>query len=104
MLINLTPHELKIHGGEGVVSLPPSGQIARCSVTCSPVGEHDGVPLSRSETGAVEGLPEPQDGVIYVVSMVVRSAVPGRTDVASPGALLRDAEGRPIGCQGLVIN
>jgi hypothetical protein len=68
------------------------------------VGEHDGLPLYQAEFGEVEGLPEPAEGVLYVVSMLVRQAVPERTDVASPGELVRDEQGRVIGCRGLNVN
>jgi len=32
-----------------------------------------GFPLSRQEFGAVEGLPEPKEGVFYIVSTLVES-------------------------------
>jgi len=54
--------------------------------------------------GRVEGLPEPETGVLYLVSAVVRAAVPGRADVASPGDLVRDGEGNVIGCRHLILN
>lgn len=62
------------------------------------------MPLSRTSYGAVEGLPEPKAGVIYIVSALVRAAVPGRLDVASPGELVRDAAGAVVGCKGLSVN
>ena len=77
---------------------------ARCKTVNSPAGDADGVPLSRVSYGTVEGLPEPAEGTLFVVSALVRSAVPGRSDVASPGDLVRDAGGNVIGCRGLVIN
>jgi hypothetical protein len=100
-LVNLTPHAIVIAGG---VTLPPSGAVARCSTLNTPAGEHAGVPLSRVTYGAVEGLPAPAEGVLYVVSGLVRAAVPLRLDVASPGDLVRDASGAVVGCRGLVVN
>ena len=70
----------------------------------NPAGEFEGIPLARTAFGAVEGLPGPVEGVVYVVSALVRSAVPGRCDVTSPGDLVRDSEGRVVGCRGLVVN
>ena len=103
-IINLTPHILNIHTPSGVVNVPPSGSVARCAVSSETVGEHEGIPLLRSSMGEVTGLPSPEPGVLYVVSMVVRGAVSERSDIASPGALVRNEAGQPCGCQGLVIN
>lgn len=99
--VNLTPHAVVVVGGP---TLPPSGSVARCSSTSVPAGEHGGVALSRVSFGAVEGLPDPEEGVLFVVSALVRAAVPGRSDVASPGDLVRDAAGAVVGCRNLVVN
>jgi len=103
--VNLTPHNIVIHGASGYnVCVMPHGTVARCAVTSKPAGEHKGVPLCVIEVGEVEDLPEPEEGTMYITSMVVRQAVPHRKDVASPGVLLRDDDGAPIGCKVLVIN
>ena len=99
--VNLTPHVLNVVGGP---SLPPSGAVARCASTTVEAGVVDGVALYRVQFGAVQGLPEPVEGTIYVVSALVRGAVPTRLDVASPGELVRGADGQPVGCRGLAIN
>jgi hypothetical protein len=99
--VNLTPHAVVIVGGP---SLPPSGSLARCAQVAAPAGEHAGVALSRVAFGAVEGLPEPEPGVVFVVSALVRAAVPHRSDVASPGDLVRNEAGQVVGCRNLVVN
>lgn len=99
--VNLTPHAVVVVGGP---TLPPSGSVARCASASVPAGEHGGVALSRVTFGAVEGLPDPEAGVVFVVSALVRAAVPGRSDVASPGDLVRDAAGAVVGCRNLVVN
>ena len=68
------------------------------------VGEHDGVVLYRQSFGAVDGLPVPAEGTMYVVSLLVRQAAPDRADLASPGELVRDNAGQPTGCKGLAVN
>jgi hypothetical protein len=106
-LVNLTPHTISIISSEGgsSVAVAPSGSVARCATKSVPAGVlHGGVALSRVEYGAVEGLPEPTPGTVFVVSALVRAAVPHRQDVASPGDLVRGADGQPVGCRGLVIN
>ena len=104
-IVNLTPHELRLTDEHGhlVATVPPSGTVARVRTSAVRVGEFEGVPLFRTEYGAVEGLPEPVPGTIYVVSAMVRShpQVSGRGDVFSPGKLLRDEQGRVIGAIGL---
>jgi len=107
-IVNLTPHEIVVHyteeGDHVSLHIPPSGDVARVSITSREVGEFDGIPLSRTETGEVKGVPNPQEGVLYLVSAIVRGLLPERKDVASPGPLVRDENGQPIGCQGLVVN
>ena len=100
--LNLTPHKLNIHN-ERVLrfSIEPSGDVARVAVEYKLKGYIDGVPIYEAEYGDVEGLPDPQRGVLYIVSSLVKAAVPDREDVLSPGELIRDEDGRPIGCRGL---
>ena len=104
---NLTPHTLNIFDAAGEVELtqiaPTSGEIARVSVEYVRAGELSGLPAFRASYGDVTGLPEPADGVAYIVSGLVAAApgVAGREDVFAPGELVRDAKGRPIGCKGL---
>ena len=51
--------------------------------------------------GEVVDLPEPQEGTIYVVSMLVAARAVGRNDLVSPGRQLRNEAGQVIGCAGL---
>lgn len=106
MLVNLTPHALNIYdGSEIVAALPPSGQVARVSMETRRLPVTDGdVPFYKIQAGDVTGLPAPISGTVFVVSALVRLAVPDREDVASPGDLVRNEAGQPVGCQGLVLN
>lgn len=99
-LINLTPHAIHLPG----ITLPPAAAPARCSEVTAPVGEFAGVPLVRKTYGVVIGLPDPQPDTLYVVSLMVRAACPERSDLASPGDLLRDSEGKVTGAANLVVN
>lgn len=98
--VNLTPHAIQI---VGLAAIPSSG-VARCEVTSTLFGGHGGAVLIRAAYGAVVGLPDPVDGVMYIVSALVRAAVPARDDVASPGDLVRDSDGNITGCKNLVVN
>ena len=65
------------------------------------LGDDEGlIELYKPTYGEVMGLPDPKPNTVYVVSGMVNSATPERTDVVSPGEQLRDEEGRPIGCIG----
>lgn len=101
--INLTPHTLNLFNAQGeVLTLPPSGNVARVAETRTPAGEIDGIPVDTVGFGEVTGLPDPQEGVTFIVSALVAGAVPFvRTDVVSPGAPVRDEQGNIIGAKGL---
>ena len=105
-LVNLTPHPITI----GTVTVPPSGTVARVSVTREQVGvipleDGSAIPMFETHFGEVSGLPLP-DGKVFIVSAMVRThpSLSERLDVASPGQLVRDDAGRVIGCDGLDLN
>ena len=99
MFVNLTPHQ--IDEQTTGLSIPPSG-IARINMRSRIIDTVDGVPLFHScYVGNLEGLPEPVEGTIYIVSALALNAVPAeRTDVVAPGDVVRDDKGRVIGCKG----
>ena len=107
-IINLTPHELNLMpaGPTGpVVTIPPSGQVARCAtyrvqadtVTVDGIS----VPVNQTRFGEVDNLPEPQPDTIYIVSALTAQAVPERSDVFVVDDAVRDEQGRIIGCRAL---
>lgn len=114
-LINLTPHDVRIFAADGkteLVTVPPSGTVARVAVTRHETGVVPidaerplaGIPVIVGSYGTVENLPSPVTGTIYIVSSLVRQSVPTRRDVLSPGELIRDERGQPTGCRGLEAN
>ena len=100
-LVNLTPHTLNIHSSNNVTDIAPSGEIARVTTSYNHTNTVAGINVYSCVYGNVSGLPEPQENKIFVVSGVVKSAVPERTDVMAPGELIRNESGKPIGCNGL---
>ena len=108
MIINATPHTITIVSKKGVEQdsrkqflaetvevvrdIAPSGILPRVSMSNSPAGEIDGIPVESVIYGEIEGLPEYQEGVYYIVSGLVAAAAArvGRTDCLAPGALVRD--------------
>ena len=107
-IVNLTPHVLNFmpEGPDGpTVTIPPSGQVARCAVDRVQVGTVtvDGItiPVNCTQFGAVTGLPDPQPDTIFVVSALVAQAVPDRSDVFIVDDAVRDDQGRIIGARAL---
>lgn len=108
---NLTPHNIHIicpNGGK--MNIPPSGPPARCTQNSIFFGDFDveGAMISFTHTtyGDVIDLPEPEDNTVIVVSAMVANHpdLQSRADLAYPGILVRDEEGRIIGCESLNTN
>ena len=90
MIINATPHVITIVSKQGVEQdskrqflaesveiikeIPPSGILPRVSMSSSFTGEIDDIPIESVAYGEIEGLPEYQEGVYYVVSGLVAAA------------------------------
>lgn len=100
--VNLTPHTINIIGAGS--SIEPSGSVARISQSREIVGIVEDILITALKTGTIQGLPLPRPGVLFIVSALVRKEVPERSDVLSPGDLVRDEQGHVIGCQGLDCN
>lgn len=105
-LINLTPHDIIIRLPDRDRVIPASGTVARVATSHELVGEIDGIPVSVQTFGQIEGLPEPRDGVFYIVSAIVLSAAKelGRTDVVAPDTAraIRNEAGQIVAVPGLV--
>jgi len=107
--VNLCPHLLRLRRNAANVAAEPDtndivvdsvkgfdGKPAPARVSTTPGGrlaDVNGVAAYGPTTfGVVEGLPEPQDGVVYLVSALVagRPEVAGRNDVFVPGTGPKD--------------
>ena len=102
-IMNLTPHRIDFVTADGspLMSIEPSGIIARVSVKTETIGEVAGIPVTKSVYSDVVDLPAPQDGTIYVVSSLVAQRCVGRNDIFIPNESVRDSEGKIIGCKSL---
>lgn len=101
-VFNFTPHPINILDSEGreLVTISPIGVVARLvAVTRRDTWIGD-IPTSRTVFGEPEGLPK-EDGDYYIVSQLVKSAFPERTDLLVPAEVVRDENGRIIGCRSL---
>jgi len=106
-LVNLTPHVVTIRGLNGETVVEPSRDQARVMTLVDAPGEFimvegNAIPVARLMLGDIIGLPDPEPGVLYLVSTVTAMRVRGvRNDVVAPGDLIRDDRGRPLACLGL---
>ena len=101
--VNLTAHAVLIAARlGGATSIPPSGQVARCTMNQTLAYWAEGVPVYSTEYGAIENLPEPEVGTVYIVSTLVAQAA-ARKDVVSPdrNAPLRRKDGKAVGVKAL---
>lgn len=65
------------------------------------------VPAVERRWGAVEGLPDPEDGVGYIVPMLVMAACPERRDLYSTdfgSGAVRNASGTVVGTRRLLCS
>lgn len=106
---NLTPHALSVKALDGAtVVIPPDERgAARVVFDRLPPEQTNiaGHAVQISVAGSpreIVGLPEPEEDVVLIVAKAVIDAAPAsRGDLMSPGRLLRDADGKVIGCDGL---
>lgn len=103
-LINMTPHVLNLIAADGsIVDVQPSGNIARVASSSAVVATINGINVTASTWGEVTGLPAAEEGVVLIVSRMVKDRVANRADVMVPGAPVRDADGKIIGANGLSL-
>jgi hypothetical protein len=108
-LMNLTPHAIRVRVNDNRDATPDPSDIvlepalapARVSVQTVQVGDVNGIPVVSSQYGDIVNLPDPVDGVVYIVSMLVaqKAALDGRSDVVSPNTApkqdIRYPDGHP---------
>lgn len=111
MILNLTPHPIRLYSNEredGIDDLEPhlrrviepEGKPARLAMV--ELGtQADGTELV--EYGHAHDLPPKRDGVQYVVSLVVALSLVtrGRSDLLVPYREVRNSTGTVIGCRQL---
>ena len=61
------------------------------------------IPVWTKEFGEVNDLPIYSFGIFYIVSQIVKSALPLRDDLLVPDDLIRDNVGNIIGCKSFSI-
>jgi hypothetical protein len=114
MIINCTPHNINVFDVDGnEIVIPPCGSVARCTEEYKPTVKTDNIQLYYAiygsvvlidEDGTEQKMPAYDGDTWYIVSRPVRMALFSRMDLLSPGELIRDGNGRVIGCKGFTTN
>lgn len=100
-MVNLTPHTINFITNGIKIAIEPSDEIARVTCTSKIVDIINEIPVTENEYGEVTGLPDPEEGTIYIVSSLVAQRCKDRNDVFIPSDSIRDEKGRIIGCKSL---
>ena len=107
-IVNLTPHDITvISQGKSIVfpKFPVSARVSsKTEVLTHFYTPEMSIPLTQVVFGELEGLPDPIEGIFFIVSRIVREAAKKRTDLLVPQGLIRDENGQPIGCESLSVN
>lgn len=101
--VNCTPHNIVLNNGSVIEKLPETA-VARVGSSYTEFEENG---ICRVVYGEVENLPDPQEGVIYIVSAMVLARVPNRKDVVAPATGHPDCvreNGRIVSVPGFVGN
>lgn len=97
---NLTPHNIVVLVSDDIrYIITPCDTVARCTAKTETIGEINGIPMTRTSYGDVCGLPDPIPNTVFLVSTLVAQACPERDDLFIPNEIVRDENGKVIGCK-----
>jgi hypothetical protein len=104
-LVNCTPHDINVFLEDGsMVVLPKSNAPARCGEVISSADYTTlEVQIVRKKFGDIENLPDPVEGIFYVVSAIIKAAAPYRKDLLLVNDTVRNEKGVIIGCKSFAI-
>ena len=104
-IINKTPHPVYIldEKNKVIVSFPKAEALIRLSSSIEKKYVLCNVPITITIFGDPIGLPDMKEETFYIVSQLVKSALPTRDDLLVPAEVVRDEKGNIIGCRSLGI-
>ena len=110
-LLNLTPHPIRILDEDGQVigEIPVSGwpvpRVDKDEEIVAFVHAYGmEIPLKKVTYGRVQNMPDPIPGVSLIVSVIVKQALPHRTDLLTVEDVIRHQKtGEVLGCRSLGI-
>ena len=96
--VNLTPHAISLNDG---TVFNPSGNVARVSATFTEFENG----ICHQKFGDVTGLPDPQEGTMFIVSALVLAAT-DRDDIVAPATghpqCVRNDKGQIMSVPGFI--
>lgn len=98
---NMTPHSVNLRINGEYVEYPPCGVVPRVSAIELPIEGDFPFEAVKVEYGDVQNLPDPEEGVLLIVSKMCADARPHRRDLWYSAKLVRDEAGRIVGCDAL---
>lgn len=105
-VVNLTGHQ--INDVMSMMTYPAENNlVARCDMNKAPVAQtEDGGIIYEMKYQSISGLPEPVEGVKYIVSSHVLNAAiaKGRRDCIAVNDVIRNSNGKAVGCKGFRSN
>jgi hypothetical protein len=104
-IVNATPHAVYVLNKDGTVlrMFPKSNGMIRVKENVSNLPDIDGIPVCSTRWSKTEDVPEYVNGIFYIVSQLVKNAMPKRKDFLTPKGAVRDEKGNVIGCTRLDI-
>ena len=114
-LINLTPHPVNLlnEQDETILTLPGHPNPPRLKQSDVVTGHFQvfeeqtstviSVPLSSTQFGEIQNLPDEVKGTLLIVSRLVMTACPDRDDLIVPNQPVRDEKGRIVGCRSFAM-
>jgi hypothetical protein len=104
-VVNCTPHDVNLVTENGNITFPKSGIIPRLTESQQKINSVtvNGIEIDIMKKSFLEpeGLPEPKEGTIYIVSALVAGAIKDRDDLVIPNDTIRDDKGNIVGCKNL---
>lgn len=105
-IINLTDKTVKIMRNDGTGAiLPPCGVVAYIPASYKRLTTKDGIEYLTAGYGTVQGIPAPDEGIVYFVEYEVWERVMlKRSDVVTYGEKIFDKHGNYLYCRGVTYN
>ena len=100
-IVNLMPYAVTFCNGEKVTVIEPSGTTVSIRWKTVSIGEIMGIETTETTCDKIVGLPEPKDGVVYLVSSAVAQCCRNRSDIYVADEIATDKTGQVIGCKTL---
>lgn len=103
--INMTPHKVVLlDDSNKVIRIFESEGLIRLKADTVRAGLLDkDIPLSKTVFGEPQGLPDYNGEDYFIVSQLVKTALPNRADLVVPAEVQRDENGNIIGCRSFGV-